>query len=258
MIKSEATVGIVLSRFDSTRLPGKAMEEIGGVPLLEHVMRHMKQSQFVDEVILATTTEASDDALSSLARHSMVKVCRGSADDVLGRVVQAVENTPCDTVVVAYGDNPLLDPEIVDLLVSFLHRENLDYAWMPGLPLGADVGVFSRSALEWASCEASQDDEREHLNAYITRHPELFRFGKISAPTHLQYAQLRLTVDTDTDLQLMRDVEKELSRRNAPLNLRETILLAKDMPEMFVVNAEIQQRYATADWERMRKGLTVS
>ncbi|MFT7618907.1 MAG: spore coat polysaccharide biosynthesis protein SpsF [Planctomycetota bacterium] len=254
MMTDGTTVGVVLSRFDSTRLPGKAMAEIGGIPLLERVIRRMKQTRFLDGVILATTTDESDDQLSDLGNALQVQVCRGSVNDVLGRVVKAIGASPCDSVVVAYGDNPLIDPQMVEVLVSFLQREKLDYVWMPGLPLGADIGVFSFDALQIADREATDPKDREHLNAYITKHPAKFRFGRMTPPVTIGKPNLRLTVDTEEDLELMRDVERELCRRNTPLDLPEVVALANDMPELFLVNADIQQKFATDEWQKMRSG----
>lgn len=248
------TVGVVLSRFDSERLPGKALKKIGGVPLVERVIRRMKQTRFLDSVILATTTDESDDQLAAVGEGLQIQVSRGSVEDVLGRVMGAIGESPCDSVVVAYGDNPLIDPQMIELMVSFLEREGLDYVWMPGLPLGADIGVFSFDALQIANQEATDPKEREHLNAYITKHPARFRFGRMLPPATLGKPNLRLTVDTREDLELMRDVERELCRRNTPLELPEVLALAKDMPELFVVNADVEQQYATEEWQRMRSG----
>ncbi len=254
MIENGTTAGVIVSRYDSTRLPGKALADIGGRPLIERVIRQMKQVRFLDEVILATTTKSSDDELVEIAKGLGIRVFRGSCDDVLGRVSEAVKNSGCQSVVVAYGDNPLVDPKIIEYLVSFAQRENVDYAWMPGLPLGADVGVFSATALARAEKEAKGPNEREHINAYITKHPEKFCFGRLAAPDHLHQDHLRLTIDTDVDLELIREVEDELSRRNSPLNLGEVLSLAHEMPEMFVVNADVEQNFATEDWQRMRSG----
>ncbi len=248
------TSGIVVSRHDSTRLPGKALLEIGDKPLLERVVRAMKRVRFLDHVVLATTRSASDDQLEILANNLGIDCHRGSATDVLERVVESIADVSSETIVVAYGDNPLLDPALVETLVAFREREDLDYAFMPGLPLGCDVSVFSRRALEKSHQEARKLSEREHLNAYITAHPELFRFGRLAPPATLARMDLRLTVDTDQDLQLMRDVEAELSLRNAPFELGEVLALAQERPEIFLVNADIDQKYATSAWERLRRG----
>ncbi|MCB9831684.1 MAG: NTP transferase domain-containing protein [Planctomycetes bacterium] len=248
------TVTVILARMGSSRFPGKVVGEIAGRSVLERIIRNLKRSVFSDSIILATTTLEEDDLLAATAEKLGIAVHRGSDTDVLGRLRGAIDPVEAAAVVVAYGDNPLVSEEVVDLLISFREREALDLAFMPGLPLGADAIVFSRAAIETAAAEARLELEREHVNAFVVERPERFRVGRLAPPLHLNHPELRLTVDTEADLDLLCEVELELDRRNRPFVLDEVCALADDMPELFLANADVQQRYATESWRKSRSG----
>ncbi len=249
------TIGVILARMGSTRLPGKAQAEIGGRSVLEHIIRNLKRSVFLDDIVLATTELAEDDVLIEIAERCGIPVHRGPVDDVLGRVAGAVADFEGDGVIVAYGDNPLVSEEIADVLVAFREREDLDHAFMPGLPGGADLSAFSRSAIVAADAEARLDIEREHVNAFIVERPDRFRVGRLAPPLHLNRPELRLTLDTDDDLSLLRQVELRLDQLNRPFVLDEVVRLAAAMPELFLANADVEQRYATESWRQQRSGV---
>src|SRR3954468_22741224 len=106
-------VASVEARMGSSRLPGKVLMDIGGVPSLTRLFRRLRNCRGVDDVVLATSTAPGDDALEAWAGDAGVDVFRGSEDDVLSRVVGAQRMMKSDVVVEVTGDCPLLDSEVV-------------------------------------------------------------------------------------------------------------------------------------------------
>src|SRR5512134_3241120 len=109
---------VIQARTGSTRLPGKVLADLGGLPVLEWVVRACRAAQAADGVVVATTTEAADDAVADLAASLGVDVVRGSEGDVLARYVQAVDEHPCDAVVRITSDCPFTDPAVIDAVIS--------------------------------------------------------------------------------------------------------------------------------------------
>lgn len=198
--------GIILqARYASTRLPGKALERIGRLTLLEHCLHRLLASG-VTRVVLATTTRPEDDALVELSQRAGVVVYRGSNEDVLGRFAAAAETYDLDPVIRATGDNPGVDQGAAARLLHALSRTGADYVQEAGLPVGAALEIMTAPALHYAASAATSGYDREHVTTFIKSHPKTFRLRTIAAPRELTDPSLSLTVDTAEDLAWVREL----------------------------------------------------
>ncbi|HXG70270.1 MAG TPA: glycosyltransferase family protein [Gemmatimonadaceae bacterium] len=210
MADRQRVVAIVQARMASTRLPGKAMLPIAGKPMLELVLDRVGRSKMIDEVVVATSTEKGDDVIADYCGSRACRFSRGSEEDVLSRYRDAAVAFDADIVVRITSDCPLMDPTVLDLVVSrFLEvLPAVDYAanTLPPrtFPRGLDVEVFSIGALERAFVEDQDPRSREHVTPYIYRHPEIFELLRV--PHVPDLSEHRWTVDTPEDLALVRAV----------------------------------------------------
>ena len=200
----EAVV-LLQARMASTRLPGKALAPIGGVPVLTHCLQRLVASG-VGRVLLATTTAPEDDALVEEAARVGVAAVRGSSFDVLGRFAQAVRQTRATFVVRATGDNPAVDIDAAGRTLDALFRSVADYCCERGLPAGGAVEAMRTRVLLDAAARATTDADREHVTTYIRRERGRYRVVEPDAPQAVRRPDLRLTVDTAADLAFMRAV----------------------------------------------------
>lgn len=189
----------------STRLPGKILSEINGVPLLQHLIRRTSKSKKITKIVVATTTSAEDDATEHFCRENQLECFRGSNEDVLDRYYQTAKQYPeYDTVVRLTGDCPLIDPEVIDQVVELFEKGDYDYVSNvnpPTFPDGLDVEVFRRSALEEAWRDSELTSEREHVTLFI-RQGEKFKKGNLSGQEDL--SSYRFTVDQLEDLAVVK------------------------------------------------------
>ena len=198
--------GIILqARYGSRRLKGKALEPIGGCSILERCLRRLVAAG-VAHVALATTRDAEDDALEAIATRIGVPTYRGSAGDVMGRYVEAAEAFQFDPIIRATGDNPGVDIQAPGRLLAALRGGDVDYVREEGLPFGAGVEAFTAAALMLAAAKARHPYDREHVTTYMRRHPNLFRVRELPAPAPLWRPLLRLSVDTQKDLEWVREL----------------------------------------------------
>src|SRR5262249_29855404 len=194
---------IVQARVGSTRLPGKALLDIAGRPMVAHVLERALAIDGVDGVVLATTADPADNTLADFARRHGIPCTRGSQNDVLDRFHQAVNEHPADVIVRVTADCPLLDPRVSGLvLAEYLRRAgDVDYVsnvHPPTSPDGLDTEVFSRQALERAWRDADRASDREHVTSYIWRNAGSFRIANVA--TEPSRAHMRWTVDERADL----------------------------------------------------------
>jgi spore coat polysaccharide biosynthesis protein SpsF len=235
------TVAIIQARNGSTRLPGKILADLGGMPILDWVVRAARAATLVDEVVVATSTEPADDATESAGRRLGVPVVRGPEDDVLARFQIAVRAHPADLVVRLTADCPLLDPRLIDAAISVARGPAApDYVattLVRTLPRGLDVEVVRTDVLAEVDRVASAHD-RVHVTSYVYAHPDRFRCLGVS--TLLDAADLRVTVDTAEDLAAVRAVVAVLGT-DIP-DAEGVVGLLRARPDLVAMNSHVSQK----------------
>lgn len=190
------TVAIIQARMTSSRLPGKVLKPLCSVPMIVFMLRRVAQAECVDEVILATSTDETDNELVDIVQAHGFGCYRGELDDVLTRFHGAARATQADVVVRLTGDCPLMDADLIDTVVRTLQSSGSDYAsntCPPTYPDGLDIEAFSFSALDKAWREARLSSEREHVTPYLRNRPDLFKIASVCGVA--DYSHLRWTVD---------------------------------------------------------------
>lgn len=200
---------VVQARAGSTRLPGKVLAEVGGLPMLAFQLKRLLPitDRLRSTVVVATSDLPGDDAVEEVALHVGVDVVRGSEGDVLGRFAIALAQHPTDTVVRLTGDCPLTDPFIVEAAIRLHQDTGADYTSnvLPrSYPKGLDVEVLSARALRSAELEATDQPDREHVTPFVYRRPERFRLANLHSGQNL--GEEHWTVDTAEDLARIREI----------------------------------------------------
>jgi len=233
-------VAIIQARMGSTRLPGKAMADIEGRPMLWRVVSRARQSRSLNMVAVATTIAPADDALVNLCQEMETPCFRGSEEDVLDRYYQAAKLFKAKAVVRLTADCPLLDPEVIDLVVDKFLGGGYDFVangmFKRTFPDGLDTGVFTFEVLDAAWRLAELKSEREHVSPFMQKHPELFRLGEVLNDEDLSY--LRWCVDEPRDLEFVRQVYRFFGSRH--FGMKELVDLLSQQPELAAINAGIQ------------------
>ena len=229
---------IIQARMGSTRLPGKTLAKVGGTPLLDLLIQRVKQSSLIEEVIIATTTEARDDVLVELAQQLKIPYFRGSEKNVLDRFYQTAKQFGVDHIVRVTPDCPLLDPKVMDTVIEAYKPGDYDYVTNTlryTYPDGLDVEVFSFTALERAWAEASLPSEREHVTAYM-RNSEKFRLFNVESPMDLSH--FKWSVDTQDDLRFVESVLGKLASKGNEFGIQDVIEVVRNHPELSSINQQ--------------------
>lgn len=239
-------VAILQARMTSTRLPGKILAELAGAPMLAQQLRRLARSRRLDAIVVATTTNGSDDPVVQLAAAEGVGAFRGDEANVLQRFLGAARAFDADLIVRVTGDCPLIDPEVVDRVIARAtdDADPCDYASNTitrSYPRGLDVEAVHRDALERVARLARSELAREHVTYFIHRErPELFETRQVTRATDA--SDLRWTVDTDADLALIRAMFAELGADHASTD--ELIARLRGRPDLVALNSHVDQRHA--------------
>jgi spore coat polysaccharide biosynthesis protein SpsF len=235
-------VAILQARMSSSRLPGKVLTPVLGKPMIALQVERLRRARHLDAIWVATSTEASDDAIADVCKSLDVAVYRGSLADVLDRYAGAARRSEATAVMRLTADCPLADPAVIDGLASFFAAGAYDYAsntldrtW----PRGLDAEVMTADALETAAHEAIDPYEREHVTPYIYRRPDRFRLGAFTGPE--DNSDMRLTVDYTEDLRLIRRIYEALYADNPEFTTADIVAFLEEHPEVRALNAAIAQ-----------------
>lgn len=195
---------IIQARMGSTRLPGKVLLSIGERTVLERVVERVRGVASAGEVVVATSDLGDDDAIEELCAELGVRCVRGSEADVLDRFLVAARAFDLDLVLRVTADSPLVAPELLDEVVRIHRERSADYAWIDGAPSGLTGETLSFRALEAAASRATLPADREHVITYVVERADEFVIEIEPAVGALARPELRLTLDDEHDLQLIR------------------------------------------------------
>ncbi len=243
-------LAIIQARLNSSRLPGKVLKDLGGQPLLAWAVERARRARTLSNVIVATTTDPSDQPIVDFCAQRGYPVFRGSQFDVLDRFYQAALHYQADVIVRMTADCPLVDPAEIDRVVECFFSSGAEFAcnrlpppWKRTTPIGLDTEVCSMAGLARAWKEANQKHEREHVMPYF--YDLEGRFKVVVADLEQDYSHLRWTVDTPADLDLLRAVVAELggsAAASTDISWREVLALFERRPELAKINANVQHK----------------
>lgn len=236
-------IAIIQARLGSTRLPNKVLKNLCGSPVLLHVINRLKQSKYISEIIIATTTLPEDDAIQQFCEENGVKFYRGSSENVLSRYYEAAKKFNAETVIRITSDCPVIDPVLIDEMIEEYSKSNVDYmsnSLTRTFPRGLDAEIFSFTALEKAFNEAAKQYELEHVTPYIYQHPELFSLKNYTNDT--DYSFHRWTLDTEEDYRLLTEIYEALYPVNKVFLWKDVLTLFEKRPELLEINKHIEQK----------------
>lgn len=197
-------VGVIQCRMASTRLPGKALADIYGKPLLERVLQRSQRIEGVDQVWLATSQSPENDPLEAMCQRLGFPCFRGGEEDVIGRFAQVAKQSQATAILRLTGDNPLLDSWAIGALLQKHLEEKADYSCLTGLPVGASCDIFSASALIKTHEAVDGNKMADHLDLYILENQNAFKVQQVQITPSM--SKLRLTIDHPQDLQHIRQL----------------------------------------------------
>jgi len=240
---------VIQARASSTRLPGKVLKELpygSGITVLEQVIRRVKKSQKISDVIVATTTEKEDDELVNIAQREGVAHFRGSKEDVLSRYYFASKENGLKIIVRITSDCPCIDANVVDSVIEKHIVTKADYtsnALVRTFPHGLDTEVLNFDTLEKAHLEAQQPFEREHVCPYIYKsNPQMFKISSVEASQRLHATDIRISLDTEQDYALLCAVFDYLYSENEFFDIEDIIKLFSNKPWLKTINRNVAHK----------------
>ena len=226
----------------SSRLPGKVLMKINGITSLECLLNQVTRSKKLNKIVIATSTNLEDDPIYNFAKTHDYDVFRGSLHNVLDRYYQCAKKFHIQNIVRITADDPLIDPEMLDMVIDEFLKNKSDYlsnCQVRTFPYGTEVEVFSFNALEKTWREAKLPDEKEHVTQYIQDHPEIFTSKCIESKNDL--SNFRWTVDEKEDFEFVRNIYAQIKKR--PILMSDILTLIRKNPSLLDINKKTVKKY---------------
>ena len=247
-------IAVIQARMGSSRLPGKMMMEIAGLPLIGHVIQQLQQAKSIDQIILATSNQEEDDCLANYARDNAVAVIRGDPENVLSRFIEADQRFPSDILIRICGDCPFIDGALVDWMVDGLIKSQADCLSFDRPALFGGIEPIRTAAFRRMVAIYHNDPiAMEHVTGCLNHHnPEWLNITTLtlpecwSRPDHIEFNHkpIRLWIDNVSDLEFIRALYALSGVKAGTLALKTIRELLMAHPDLLKINQHVRQKAA--------------
>jgi spore coat polysaccharide biosynthesis protein SpsF len=231
-------------RVGSTRLSRKALIEIKGQSMIEHLIDRVKTAELPERIVLCTTTLPEDSPLVQIASIKQISCFRGSEEDIISRYAAAIQAFGFQQIVNVDGDDIFCEPWLIDKAFKELEESGADFVSFEGLPIGASPIGFTATALQRVYNLKRETRSDTGWGRFFTE-TGLFRTRKIPPECGLVCEGLRLTLDYPEDLEFAKVIFDALYEPGKVVTVEEIIRYVKDKPEVLAVNSGLKEEYET-------------
>jgi N,N'-diacetyllegionaminate synthase len=232
-------VAIIACRVDSTRLYAKPLQLIGKYRLLELLLKQIKQSSYIDEVVLAISEGLGNEPFVDFAVKNGLKFIRGDDNDVLQRLIQAAKLVNADIIFRATPDCPYIYWKGIDALIQKHISGNFDLSFYEKVPLGSCYEIMNLESLEISHRRGLSRHRSELVTLFMMENQKKFKINKMLPPKIFQRPEIRITVDSPEDLMVARLIHKKLGKNDTPIPLENIIKFLDNNPQIKKINFNI-------------------
>ena len=232
-------LAVIQARMNSKRLPGKVLLPILGKTVLWHTYNRLKFSKKIDEICISTSNDPIDDPIIEFAKDNKIKFFRGSAENLVSRHLGAANKFNADVIIRVTADDPLVDPEIIDQLISLFEKNpSADFVsnrQESTFPVGLEIEVFPKKTLEKLLPISDNETFYEFfISNYIFEHPDDF----VSINLLYDKPQLqRWTIDYPEDYELVKEIFSNLYEPKHIFFMRDVFHLLKENKDLTKINS---------------------
>ncbi len=227
---------IIQARMGSSRLPNKILKIIEDKCVLQHVIDRCSQSKHINKIIVATTTNSIDDIIEDYCVNNKIDYFRGSENNVLDRYYNTVLQYNCDIIIRVTSDCPLIDVNIIDNMIFYFIKNNLDFLQPQysrkgkngstgGFPDGTNPQIFTFKTLENTHKNAHNDFDLEHVCPYMIRNysTDEFKIINVDCYKNIDFTTLHLSLDTQADYELISKIFNVLYKKNKNFSIYDVL-----------------------------------
>ena len=204
-------LAVIQARFTSKRLPGKALRLLGEKNLLERTINRLKQSEKISAIMVATSSEKTDDPIAEHAQEIGTEIYRGDLRDVGNRLLNGAKSMGSDSFVRISGDSPFIDWRLVDQAIDLHNISEADLVsniFPRTYPKGQSVEIIKTASLAKLCKSERTNEEKEHVTPYFYKNYN--KFCIINFTSGHNHSKSNHCIDDQTDFETAQKVVKDL------------------------------------------------
>jgi spore coat polysaccharide biosynthesis protein SpsF len=235
-------LAILQARLTSRRFPGKVLKDINGEPMIIRQLNRVRNSKLLEQIIVATSINSSDDELVGVLEKHNIKYFRGDLDDVASRFVAIINELSPSMVIRLTADCPLIDPNIIDLVIQKHLESGAEYTsntLNPTFPDGLDVECFDPKILLKLYGENPTSIECEHVTYGLYTRTNFCK--KYSVEQIVDYSKLRWTVDIPDDLEFVKNIFENFSGSVDTFSQEDVLKFLDENPNLHRTEASLKR-----------------
>ena len=229
----------------STRYPGKSMVKIARKPLIWHIVHRLKKSSRLSRIYLATSVSPENDILAKYASGLGVEVFRGSEDNVFSRFESIIGSSGPSTITRVCGDCPLIDTSFIDRVLDIFEKKGVDIVKADrDRSIHQGINIFSVGLFNKLKPYREEQSVKEHVINFSNISLEDIKTGLIQLEKHEYDAELRLSIDTPSDLKFIQTLYKVCEAEAGDLSSKDIVKAIKKFPKILNINGHVYQKTA--------------
>ncbi len=223
---------IIQARSSSKRFPNKIFRKIDKITVLEHVLKQVKKTKFRNKIIIASTTNKTNDKIIKIAKKNKCNYFFGPEENVLKRFYLSANKFRIKNIVRISADSPLIDPEIIDKFCEIFYKNKFDVVTnllKPTYPKGMSVEIFNYKTLKNVYLFAKSKHDKEHVTPFIYKNPNKFIIKNFYLKKSLR--QYNFAIDRPHDLKYLTKIYKKIIilKKEKKFNFKDLIKIAKKL-----------------------------
>ena len=244
-------IASVQVRLNSKRLKNKALKNIHDRTSLEWVIKSIESSELVDDLIVATTSDESDDELVDFLISKNIKYYRGDELNVAKRLYDAGMSLGADHIVRIVGDHPLNSFELLDFILKEHIVNKNDYTSLnrDKIAVGVLSEVISVKAFEKLFNYNLDFSMSEYLTYFFTNNNNIFKVKLLDPPKKFESKKYRLTLDNQDDYEMLEKLIQKLVSLDIDFTHENILNTLNENPEIWQTNFNIQQKFMSEDFQ---------
>ncbi len=195
---------IILCRFNSKRLPGKILKEIDGKFILQHIIDKIKSVSDIQHIVVATSTEKTDDPIEAFCKKNNINIFRGSLNNVAERFLMAAKKFNFDYATRINGDNFFIDIYTLKEMLKIANENDFDFVSNVKnrtFPKGMSIEIVKTFFFEKQMKKFNKPDYFEHVTLYLYEHDKNQNFHYYYNTKLPEAAGIQMAIDTTDDFE---------------------------------------------------------
>lgn len=202
-----ASKAFIQARMNSTRFPGKSLAPLASIPLIERVIESVANAVPRNDIVVLTTDQHPEEPLVSYVEEMDIEIWRGHPTNVFQRFQSAISQYPCECFYRICGDNPFLDPRLLEYGMDIYQKNTYDVVtnmFTRDFPPGLTVELIDSSCFMSVQHETLNEQQKEHVTKYFYDNPDNFSIYDIECSVASE-DQYTFAVNTIEDLKMLEE-----------------------------------------------------